>query len=366
MKILARTEANDPQSLTGIEFHRQYMPFQYMGQVNGVSSVYAHNPAKQQEEGAINIQDFNLYHVVRKDVIVKQNKWTDAGTINYAKENGLPIVVDFDDLWRLDSTHALYNYYKQQDVERMSIHWISQADHVTTTTQRLADHIRKYNSNVTVIPNALHPIVDQFAWSEPYKYPNDRVTLGWVGSIHHLNDIKILQDFFTKLWNNQYKNMDVLMGGYNSHPIHDQIARIMSGDTVIGRSRLKTLEAMPAIAYAKMYQYIDIALAPLADNEFNRCKSELKLIEAGHFGIPVIASDVYPYNTVIEHGHNGFLIKNTLKDVGKVWLKYANELIHDDVLRFHMGQNLKKTINQRFNIADSNNIRYNLYRELCK
>ena len=40
---------------------------------------------------------------------------------------------------------------------------------------------------------------------------------------------------------------------------------------------------------------LDLAHAPLLDNPFNRCKSALKLIEFGALGIPVIASDVAPY-----------------------------------------------------------------------
>ena len=42
---------------------------------------------------------------------------------------------------------------------------------------------------------------------------------------------------------------------------------------------------------------LDIALAPLEDNPFNACKSNLRLLEYGAMGWPVICSDVYPFRT---------------------------------------------------------------------
>jgi hypothetical protein len=40
---------------------------------------------------------------------------------------------------------------------------------------------------------------------------------------------------------------------------------------------------------------LDVAVAPLQDNPFNRAKSNLKLLEYGWLGIPVVASDLEPY-----------------------------------------------------------------------
>jgi glycosyltransferase involved in cell wall biosynthesis len=40
---------------------------------------------------------------------------------------------------------------------------------------------------------------------------------------------------------------------------------------------------------------LDLALAPLEINRFNECKSNLRLLEYGVLGIPVIATDIEPY-----------------------------------------------------------------------
>ena len=367
IKILGRSEynPNSQMPLSGVEYHRQYMPFEYLSNTGAITHNFDNNNLTLNDGSPVDLSIYDLYHVVRKDVRVdKDGNWSDAHNITKAKAYGLPTIIDFDDHWTLDSTHALYNYYKRNNVAKLSIDWLQRCDAVTCTTERLASHIRKYHSNVTVIPNTIHPLLEQFVWSIADLEPREKVNIGWVGSLHHVNDITMLAEFFRKYWLSALpQTSSMVMGGYVEGQTNYQlIANIMAGNK---NNPLEVMNALPATAYAKMYQHIDIALAPLADNEFNRCKSELKIIEAGHFGIPVIASDVYPYNTVIKHGVNGYLIKNS-KDSYKQWLKYVNILVNEPAHRFHMGQNLKQTILKDFNIKDSSQKRLTLYRELCK
>src|SRR5271154_5506452 len=42
--------------------------------------------------------------------------------------------------------------------------------------------------------------------------------------------------------------------------------------------------------------YLDLLVAPLEDNAFNRCKSNLRLLEAGAVGANVIAQDLPTYH----------------------------------------------------------------------
>ena len=52
----------------------------------------------------------------------------------------------------------------------------------------------------------------------------------------------------------------------------------------------------------------DIALAPLEmGNIFCRAKSEIKFVEAGALGLPVVASDIAPFRDSITPGEDGFL-----------------------------------------------------------
>jgi hypothetical protein len=69
---------------------------------------------------------------------------------------------------------------------------------------------------------------------------------------------------------------------------------------------------------------LDIGLAPLLDNEFNRSKSCIKFYEYASLGTVTLASDVLPYNKEVN-----YLAKNTYKD----WYKKLEKLIIDKEFR---------------------------------
>ena len=55
------------------------------------------------------------------------------------------------------------------------------------------------------------------------------------------------------------------------------------------------MESLPVTEYGLLYDQFDIAIAPLEDNRFNRCKSNLKIIEAGMKGLPIFVQNIHPY-----------------------------------------------------------------------
>lgn len=92
---------------------------------------------------------------------------------------------------------------------------------------------------------------------------------------------------------------------------------------------------------------LDIAVAPLRPEPFNRAKSEIKLIEYGARGIPVVANRFGIYEKYIKDGETGILVSSK-----KEWTAAILELAHDRDLREQMGaqarlQASKHTISAR-------------------
>jgi hypothetical protein len=73
---------------------------------------------------------------------------------------------------------------------------------------------------------------------------------------------------------------------------------------------------------------LDICMAPLADNAFNRCKSDIKFLEAALVRVPVVASPVGQLGETIRHGTNGLLAADTT-----AWVKALSALIEQPQLR---------------------------------
>ena len=94
---------------------------------------------------------------------------------------------------------------------------------------------------------------------------------------------------------------------------------------------------------------IDIGLAPLSDNTFNKSKSNLKVLEYGVLGIPTIASPVYPYSNTIKHEKDGLLVKNDYKK----WLKSLSRLIEDKEFRVSLGSKMKEKVLNCYNALDN-------------
>jgi glycosyltransferase involved in cell wall biosynthesis len=85
---------------------------------------------------------------------------------------------------------------------------------------------------------------------------------------------------------------------------------------------------------------VDIALAPLEmGNIFCRAKSEIKFVEAGALGLPVVASEMDPFRDAITPGKDGFLASNE-----KDWSRYLSLLVEHPELRARVGEEARRTV----------------------
>jgi len=91
----------------------------------------------------------------------------------------------------------------------------------------------------------------------------------------------------------------------------------------------------------------DIGIAPLENTDFNKGKSELKYIEYSALGIPVVCTDIEPYNTVIKDGVTGFLANDK-----ESWYEKLKNLILDENLRENIVSNSQKDILENYSIED--------------
>lgn len=193
------------------------------------------------------------------------------------RAEGYRILGDLDDFWDLPPEHYLAAAWKANGTPARIRACLAEADVVTVTNEHLADHVRAVNPHVVVVPNAL-PFDDaQFT-----RAASGTSTFVYAAGASHVPDVTPIAAAFDQ-------DTVVLAGYEERHPEWQRMHRLVPRAT--RRPMRRITEYMAA------YDGHLAALAPLAANEFNRCKSNLKMLEAGAKGIPLLASDVTPYRS---------------------------------------------------------------------
>lgn len=319
---------------SGCGYHRVMLPLAFMNDIKGYVTNYI-------TEDKTDDWDILLYNrICQYDI-----NW------NKTKELlGCQVVMDIDDHWHLPVNHLYYNTY--QDIAERIERNLMQADLVTVTNSNLLNKVKQFNDNVIVMPNALPYGLNQF---NDTRVKSDKVRLFWCGSISHDNDIKILKEPLKRLQGR--KDIQMVMGGYNdsdayTKSIWDKMFSMFTGNL----PSIKLHSASPT-QYMDMYNFADIVLIPLEDSEWHSCKSNLKILEAAAKRLPVICSNVAPYNMDVDAP---VLWVNNQKD----WFRYINLLTNNPSLRENLGNELYAWATKRYNFKEINQQRYDAYKSI--
>jgi glycosyltransferase involved in cell wall biosynthesis len=119
--------------------------------------------------------------------------------------------------------------------------------------------------------------------------------------------------------------------------------------------------------YGTMYNEADVALAPLKNKHmFNFAKSQLKLIEAGAHGLPLICSNYGPYTIddiegKIDGKRKGFLVDENKSDWCEKMTWYSK---NRDAVKEH-GQNIREYVEQNYSMDVVNQKRIEMYKKLA-
>ena len=370
---------------SGVDLHRLILP---------------HVELKKQEPdweiafGYVDIEEIGKYDIVIFNRIINKEKFEELKT----KYPHVKVVMDLDDYWQLDQNHIMAEQYKELGISELIQSLIPRVDLVITTSPILANKIKPLNSNVKILPNALNPELE----FEPKPTQSSLIRLGMIGGISHYTDVDLLTGVVNSLpqkvkdkvqfvlcgfdktvdekgnildWRlNKWNHLEqILSDNYNlvskSHYLElMQYHRI----DVDPKEHYRRIWSRDIFNYGTMYNDIDILLVPLKDTNFNRCKSELKLVEASVMGKAAIVSDVYPYKfcgiNAIEHGGTINLDGNCImvdeRKGAKGWAKAITKMVEDEEFRNMTVENLKKLTETKYNLSEVTKHRREIYDEL--
>ena len=187
--------------------------------------------------------------------------------VKLCRKEGIKLIIDNDDWWVLPPTHPLRGMYADKMKARI-IRSMKAADEVWVTNKHLASKVKKYNTNIRIIPNAISVPTWQIE-----REPSDKVRFGYIGGNHHQIDVRESTIDLTGL--------EAYVADVDNYP------QMMNA--------AYTLKTFPPSSYHRLYNFFDVSLVPLSTSEFAKCKSHLKMLEAGFSKCALIVSRTEPY-----------------------------------------------------------------------
>ena len=264
-----------------------------------------------------------------------------------AHRAGKPIIFDTDDLIferDLISAHRAVQALPADDQKRHAegvgcySMTLQASDAVMVSTPLLAELARQRGKRAFVHRNCLGGDMlveaDRLYEARKERPPEQPVVVGY-GSGTHTHDVDFLEvDGALVELLGRFPDVELWIAGPLA--ISERLSSF--------RERVRRFPLADWREWFGLASEMDIAIAPLEpDNIFCRAKSEIKFVEAGALGVPIVASDIDPYRDVITAGRDGLLARDR-----DGWIDALSSLITDRERRAEMGDRARETVMQRY------------------
>ncbi|WP_108820857.1 glycosyltransferase, partial [Xanthomonas fragariae] len=187
-------------------------------------------------------------------------------------------VYELDDYLPNLPLKSVHREHMPKDILKTVRRGLSFVDRFVVSTSALAEAFAGLHSDIRVAENRL-PAHWWKALPERSAHRGRRPRIGWAGGASHTGDLEVIADVVRELAN----EVEWVFMGMYPFALRQHIHQFQPGVRID-----RYPEALAALD-------LDLALAPVEQNLFNACKSNLRLLEYGACGYPVIASDVRCY-----------------------------------------------------------------------
>lgn len=243
-------------------------------------------------------------------------------------------IFELDD-YVIDVPHRnahIRNMPNKQEMARMVRSAINLCDRVVVSTQPLANALSDMHHDIRVVPNMLA----RNLWTDlrSQRRTSKKPRVGWGGGTSHHGDLAVIADVVREL----ASEVDWVFFGMCPDDLRPYMHEFHG---------VIPLEVYPA-KLASLN--LDLALAPLEFHIFNDCKSNLRLLEYGVCGYPVICTDTEAYR--------GYLPCTRVKtNSTDEWLQAIRMHLADPDASYRMGDELREIVLRDY-VLRGDNLRY--------
>lgn len=249
---------------------------------------------------------------------------------------GIKKIYELDDNLAQVPIKSPHRVQMSKDIRGRIAKAIGLCDRLVVSTEALAHELRGKNDDIRVVPNRLSTAM--WGHKPPTRpaptslQPGNKPKVAWAGGIGHQGDIEMIAHLIKDL----SQQVDWVFFGMCPEALKPYVREFHLG--------LPTLEYPDKLM--ALSQTWDLAIAPLEINPFNECKSNLKLLEYGWCGVPVVCSDVTPYQGNLPCTR----VKNRFMD----WRNAITSMIADRQACYEDGLRLQQAVQASWMLTGDN------------
>ena len=209
------------------------------------------------------------------------------------------------------------------DTEKLiqKVSWLAkEADVVTVSTSALVEKFEYLSPSVVLVPNLLD--ADKWMLKKSRRSatgivkkenPN-AVYIGYIGTATHDQDLEVIAEAMNMIEKEYGDKVEIeVIGGFqNLSPLFGKRVGLPRNN-----------EYPDFVNWLLKRVNWDIGIIPLLNDEFNKCKSNLKFLEYAALNLAIVCSDVESYQGIAEHEKNALVVKNTTE----AWYRAIKDLI---------------------------------------
>lgn len=237
-------------------------------------------------------------------VMQRQLEWPQIEAIERLKETSPAFrIFELDDLITNLPLKSVHRKAMPADIRERLKRALSLCNRLVVSTEPLAREYGRLCGETIVLPNRL----ERARWANlalPSRR-NGKPRVGWAGAVGHLGDLSVIESVVEAT----AKEIDWVFFGMCPDRLKPHATEFYACVSLDEYPRkLASLD-------------LDLAVAPLECNAFNEAKSNLRLLEYGVLGYPVVCSDITPYRcglpvTRVANRHSAWVkaVRNMVAD----------------------------------------------------
>jgi glycosyltransferase involved in cell wall biosynthesis len=239
-----------------------------------------------------------------------------------------------DDVFHIPTWNPASKVINNKTVQTNIRRFMELCDAIIVSTPALAKVCSEFNDNIFLLENGID-------YNVMYSYPSNNIkpVVCWQGSYTHARDLEVARSGFEAIANNK-----------------DLVLKLWSGfERCAGEERvplfdIKGAQIIPLVPFEAFFQMFSqlgasVGLAPLAANQFNKSKSNLKFLEYTAYDIVTVASNFGHYQETIEDGVTGILVSDN-----RDWYDKVMTVLNDRELYNKILSNAKELVKEKYNV----------------